>query len=64
MNLVWEEIETGLHRASIPHGWIVQQYDQRYNEKQERWDLIIVSSFFVPDKTHSWNITDNGEANA
>jgi len=41
----------------VPGGWIVQQYDQRYNERMERWEQVMVGAFFVPDETHAWDIT-------
>jgi len=59
MKPVWEEVENGMIRAAVPGGWIVQQYDQRYNEKMERWEWDMVGAFFVPDETHSWDITAN-----
>ena len=59
MKPVWEEVETGMNRAPVPGGWIVQQYDQRYNERLDRWDWSMVGAFFVPDETHAWDITAN-----
>lgn len=56
MQLIWAEVETGLNRAEVPGGWIVQQYDQRYSERVERWDWILVSAFFVPDALHTWDV--------
>ena len=57
MKPVWEEVESGMNRAVVPGGWIVQQYDQRYNERMERWEQVMVGAFFVPDETHAWDIT-------
>lgn len=62
MKLVWEEVETGMNRAKVPGGWIVQQYDQRHNERLERWEWLMVGAFFVPDETHAWDITANAHA--
>lgn len=58
MKPVWEVVETGMNRAAVPGGWIVQQYDQRYNERNERWDWQMVSAFFVPDAGHTWDVSD------
>ena len=57
MRPVWEEVESGMNRAPVPGGWIVQQYDQRYNERMERWEWIMVGAFFIIDEAHAWDIT-------
>jgi hypothetical protein len=61
-NLVWEVVESGLNRASVPGGWIVQQYSQRYDAKMERWDWVLVSGYFVPDSNHDWKIYTEKDA--
>jgi hypothetical protein len=54
MKLIWTEVETGMNRAEVPGGWIVQQYDQKHNERQGRWEWVLISAFFVPDALHTW----------
>ena len=60
MKLVWEEVETGMNRALVPGGWIVQQHDQRYDTRREQWVWQMIGAFFVPDEKHAWDITNNG----
>jgi hypothetical protein len=52
--LMWESVADSMDRSPIPGGWIVRQYEQRYNEGLERWDWMLVSAFFVPDAQHAW----------
>ena len=54
MELVWEEVDIGMNRAAVPGGWIVQQYDQSFNERLERWEWQMVAAFFLPDEDHDW----------
>ena len=52
--LVWEEVESGLNRAAIPGGWLLRQYEQFYQARNEQWEWQIVSLCFMPDPGHSW----------
>ena len=52
--LIWEEVESNLNRASVQGGWIVQQYEQFYDNARDRMDSRLVSTFFIPDENHVW----------
>ena len=54
----WEVVESRLNRASIPGGWLVRQYEERYNARMERWDVYVVSTCFVPDPDHVWDVSN------
>jgi hypothetical protein len=62
MKLDWGVVESGLNRASIPGGWLVRQYESRYDTEIKRWDECIVSTCFVPDPDHVWDVSgEDGE---
>ena len=55
----WEEVETGLNRAAIEGGWLVHAYDQRYDQRLERWDFVLACGYFVPDPEHKWELKND-----
>ena len=64
MALVWEEVETGLNRAAIVGGWLVHAYDQRYEQRNDRWEHVLVFGYFVPDPEHKWELKPDSPARA
>jgi hypothetical protein len=58
MKPYWEEVESGLTRASIPGGWLVRQYESHYDPGMGRWEKEIVSICFVPDPDHVWDVSN------
>lgn len=58
MKPTWEYVDDGLKRMQVPSGWLVQHSENRFDREMARWDWILVSTFFVPDAEHSWNIKE------
>ena len=51
-----------MNRAAIEGGWLVHAYDQRYEQRNGRWDWVLVCGYFVPDPEHKWELKANAPA--
>lgn len=60
MKLIWESIDSNHERAQVLGGWLVKSHNEVFeyiNETMQTGWNWQTSLCFVPDPTHTWDIT-------